>query len=177
MRAAQRSFCVCPIFLRDDSDGIHELTRQGCDAAEALKKIQRHAFGFENRARKAAHLDDNVASDYGSAIRLMDLDVRRRIDPAENFRSRRGAGNNGWFPSNDASGCVQPLGNEKLGGDVPVADIFFKRGRDWIVVLRVHGGAKPGRYLRNASASIKHPTLRLLLRAEFGQKNDSGSAR
>src|SRR6266702_7183035 len=92
MRAAQRSSCVCPIFLRMTSDGIHELPRQRCDAAEALKKIQRHAFGFENRARKAAQLNDNVASVYGSAIRLMDLDIRRGIDLPENFCSRRGAG-------------------------------------------------------------------------------------
>jgi hypothetical protein len=159
------------------SDGVHELPRQGCDAAEALKKIQRHAFGFENRARKAAHLNDNVARDYGSAIRLMDLDIHRRIDLAENFRRRRSAGNNGWFPSNDTPGCVQPLGNEKLGGDVPVADVFFKRGCDWIVILRVHGGAKPARYLRNASTSIKHPTLRLVVALNFGKKIDSGSAR
>ena len=137
-QSSGRLACV-QYFCGMTSDGIHELPRQRCDAAEVLKKIQRHAFGFENRARKAAQLNDNVASDYGSAIRLMDLDIRRGIDLPENFRSRRGAGNNGWFPSNDAPGCVQPLGNEKLGGDIPVADIFFKRGRDRIVILRVHG--------------------------------------
>src|SRR5262249_36988172 len=115
-----------------------------CDAAEALKKIQCHSFGLENRARKAAHLKDNVTSDYGSAIWLMDLDIGRRIDLAKDFRSRRGAGNNGWFLANDVPDCLQPAGNEKLGGDIPFTDIFFKRCCDWIVILRVHGGAKPG---------------------------------
>ena len=100
----------------------------------------------------------------------MDLDIRRGIDLPENFRSRRGAGNNGWFPSNDAPGCVQPLGNEKLGGDIPVADIFFKRGRDRIVILRLHGGAKAPRYLRNASASIKHPIAFAVARRIWAEK-------
>ena len=100
------------------ADGVNELPGERCDAAEALKKIQRNAFGFENRTRKPAHFDDDVASNYGFAIRMNDLDIRRRIDLPKNFRGRPGAGNDRWFTRNDASGCVQRFGNEKLGRDV-----------------------------------------------------------
>src|SRR5439155_11459718 len=154
----RRRLASIQYFGRMISDRIHGLACQRCHTAKALQKIQCDAFGFENRARKNAHLNDDVAGDDGSSIRVLDLDIGRRIDPPKNFRSSTGAGNDRWLTSNDAACCVQPLGNEKLGGYVPVADIFLERSRERIVIFRMHEGAEATRY-REMQARLSNTPL------------------
>src|SRR4029453_8098483 len=70
------------------SHRVNELAGKSRDTAQALKKIQCHAFGLENRTRKPAHFDHDIARNYGITIGMDDLNVRRRIDIAKNFRGR-----------------------------------------------------------------------------------------
>src|SRR5262249_51223497 len=50
---AQSRSCFASIqyFGRMIANCVNELASQRCDAAEALKKIERHAFGLKNRTR------------------------------------------------------------------------------------------------------------------------------
>ena len=125
------------------ADGVNKLAGERCDAAEALQKIQSNALGFENRTRIAAKFDDYVARNDGIAIRVNDLDISCRIDPPKNLCGGTGAGNHRWFTRNNPSGCVQRFGDEKLGRDVAVADVFLQGSSDRIVIVRLHGGDGP----------------------------------
>src|SRR2546423_4748037 len=74
------------------ADTFDELASERCNAAQALAKIQRHAFRRQNRARRSAHLHDCLAAGERGSIRLKNLDAQVRIDPPKNlgrhFRSR-----------------------------------------------------------------------------------------
>ena len=118
---------------------VHELAGKRCDAAEALKKIQRNAFGFENRTRKRARFHHDIAGNYGFAICANDLNIRRRIDLPKNLCGSPSSGNDRWFMRNDSCAGMECFGNEKLGSDVAFAYVFLKRCSDRIVIVRVHG--------------------------------------
>ncbi len=117
------------------SDSVDEFAREGCDAAEALQKIQRDPFRLENRTCQATQFDNNVAGIDVIAIAATNLDVRPRIDPPKNFRGCAGTRNDRFFMRNDASGCVQGFRHEKISRDVAVADVFFKCGGDGVVII------------------------------------------
>jgi hypothetical protein len=134
------------------SHRVNELAGKSCDTAQALKKIQCHAFGLENRTRKPAYFDHDIASDYGFAIGANDLDIRLRIDPPKNFRGRPRSRNDRWFMRNNASAGRQCFRNEKLGGDIALAYIFLKRGCDRIEIVRGHRGE--GRTIRIKSNDV-----------------------
>src|SRR5206468_2796543 len=97
-------------------DGVNKLAGEGCNAAEALKKVQCDAFGLENRTCKAAHFDNHVSGHDSVSVGPNDLDVSRRIDLPKNFRGRARAGDDGWLAGNNASGRMQPFGDKRLGG-------------------------------------------------------------
>src|SRR6266478_8647633 len=84
------------------------------------------------------HFDDDVVSRKVIAIAAINLDIRCRVDLPENFRSCSCAGDDRFFPHNDASGCVQRLRHEKVSRDVAIADVFFKGGGDRIATIWLH---------------------------------------
>jgi hypothetical protein len=123
-------------------DGVNELARERRDSAEALKKIQRDAFGFENRSRTAAQFYHSVAGCYRVAVLANNVDIDGRIDLAKNFGSGPGAGYDRWFTAHDASGGVQGFRDEKFGRNVAVANVFLKGSSNRIVMIWLHGGAE-----------------------------------
>ena len=70
-QTGRRLACVENLRLRF-ARAFDELPRQRRDAAESLQEIQRDAFGGQDRARRAAHLEDRFASHQRRSIRLQD---------------------------------------------------------------------------------------------------------
>src|SRR4051794_20336565 len=140
-------FARIEYFGRMITNRINKLPCERRDAAEALKKIQRHAFGFEDRPRNPAQFDNGITGNYRFAVSTKDLDVGLRIDLPKDFRSRPRSSNNPRFMRNYACIGTQLCGNEKLSRDVALAYVFSQCCSDWIVIIRVHGGAAVAPYV------------------------------
>jgi len=109
----------------------------------------------------------DVAATYAD---VDDLDVRCGINLPKNLCGRPCSSNHCWFTRNDASAGVQCVWNEKLGRDIALPEVFFKRGNNRIVIGGVHGGAENESYVQNPMASIQHVGEASPLAAGFGQK-------
>src|SRR4030095_5067638 len=93
---------------------------------------------LENRTGQAADLDDHIPVNNFVAIATKNLGVDGWIDLPESLRRGAGAGDNSSFTRNNAPGRVQSCWHKKVSGNIALANIFFERGGDWIVLVGLH---------------------------------------
>ena len=117
---------------------------QGRDAAQPLQKVERDAFGGEDRARAAADFEDGHSRGHDRAIDLHDLDAEGGIDPPEDFRRHLCPGHDGPFLGNGAGRGLLVFTDKVMAGDVPGADVLAQGEIDELIVFvgKIHGIVK-----------------------------------
>ncbi len=84
------------------SRSIDEFSRQRCNPAETLQKIQRDPLCFQDRASQSINVDDQIAGSGFGAIGRNNPNLCGGIDPAKNFGCCFGAGHDCFFTRNDS---------------------------------------------------------------------------
>ena len=115
-----------------------KLTSQGGDPAQALEKIQRDPFRFEDGPGQTLNLHDGVARLDLGAVFANDLDFGRAIDSVKNFGGCVRAGDDGFFARDNSRLGLRISGDEKLGRDIAVANVFLQRDSNRIVKSFTH---------------------------------------
>ena len=114
--------------MRDARD---ESRRRGGDAGEMAEKIERHAFGAEDRPRIAGNRHQLGAALHRRAVARMRRDRNLRREPPERGGDERQSGDHAGFAHHDLGAAVEIFRNRRDRGDVAGATkIFFERARD-----------------------------------------------